>query len=149
MQLRPTRSIFKPLTNVGGFLFWGIKMARPQKKLDDKQIAQVEALASVLTIEQIADYFGIARNTFNAICERQPEVFAHYKKGKTKAIANVAQNLIKQAQDGNTTAIIFFLKTQAGWKETQQVDNVLINGTDDQTIKIEFVDNDNQSSEQV
>lgn len=104
-------------------------MARPQKKLDDKQIAQVEALASVLTIEQIADYFGIARNTFNAICERQPEVFAHYKKGKTKAIANVAQNLIKQAQDGNTTAIIFFLKTQAGWKETQQVDNISSDGS--------------------
>lgn len=108
---------------------FGDKMARPQKKLDDKQIAQVEALASVLTIEQIADYFGITRNTFNAICERQPEVFAHYKKGKTKAIANVAQNLIKQAQDGNTTAIIFFLKTQAGWKETQVIDNQSSDGS--------------------
>lgn len=96
-------------------------MARPQKTLDEKQIAQVEALASVLTLEQIADYFGIARNTFNAICERQPEVSAHYKKGKTKAVANVAQNLIKQAQDGNTTAIIFFLKTQAGWRETTDI----------------------------
>ena len=92
-------------------------MARPQKKLDEKQTAQVEALASVLTLEQIADYFGMHRDTFNAICERQPEVFRHYKKGKTKAIANVAQNLIKQAQDGNITAIIFFLKTQAGWRE--------------------------------
>lgn len=97
-------------------------MARPQKTLDDKQIAQVEALASVLTLEQIADYFGISRPTFNAICERQPEVFLHYKKGKSKAIANVAKNLIQQAQDGNTTAIIFYLKTQAGWKETEQQD---------------------------
>ena len=96
-------------------------MARPQKKLDEKQIAQVEALASVLTLEQIADYFGVARNTFTAICERQPEVLEHYKKGKTKAIANVAQNLIKQAQDGNTTAIIFYLKTQAGWRETTDI----------------------------
>lgn len=95
-------------------------MARPQKTLDDKQVAQVEALASVLTMGQIADYFGISRPTFDAICERQPEVSLHYKKGKTKAIANVAQNLIKQAQDGNTTAIIFFLKTQAGWRETNQ-----------------------------
>ena len=34
-------------------------MARPQKKLDEKQTAQVEALASVLTLEQIADYFGV------------------------------------------------------------------------------------------
>ena len=92
-------------------------MARPQKKLDEKQIAQVEALAAFLTLEQIADYFGVTRPTFDAICQRQPEVFLQYKKGKSKAIANVAQNLIKQAQDGNTTASIFFLKTQAGWRE--------------------------------
>ncbi|MDP8184396.1 hypothetical protein [Phocoenobacter skyensis] len=98
-------------------------MARPKKKLDEKQIAQVEALASVLTLEQIADYFGIARNTFTAICERQPEVFEHYKKGKNKAIASVAHNLIRQAQDGNTTAAIFYLKTQAGWKESQVIDH--------------------------
>lgn len=124
-------------------------MGRKPIEFDDKQIAQVEALASVLTLEQIADYFGISRPTFNAICERQPEVFLHYKKGKVKAIGNVAQGLLQQAQSGNVTAIIFYLKTQAGWKETQQVDNVLINGTDDKTIKIEFVDNDNQSSSEV
>ena len=98
-------------------------MARPQKKLDEKQIAQVEALAAFLTLEQIADYFGVTRPTFDAICQRQPEVFLQYKKGKSKAIANISQNLIKQAQDGNTTAAIFYLKTQAGWKETQQIDH--------------------------
>ena len=98
-------------------------MARPQKKLDEKQIAQVEALAAFLTLEQISDYFGITRPTFDAICERQPDVFLHYKKGKSKAVASIASNLIKQAQDGNTTAAIFYLKTQAGWKETQQIDH--------------------------
>ena len=100
-----------------------LTMARPQKKLDEKQIAQVEALAAFLTLEQIADYFGVTRPTFDAICQRQPEVFLQYKKGKSKAIANISQNLIKQAQDGNTTAAIFYLKTQAGWKETQQIDH--------------------------
>lgn len=98
-------------------------MARPQKKLDEKQIAQVEALAAYLTLEQISDYFGITRPTFDAICERQPDVFLHYKKGKSKAVASIASNLIKQAQDGNTTAAIFYLKTQAGWKETQVTEN--------------------------
>ena len=97
-------------------------MARPQKKLDEKQVAQVEALASVLTLEQIADYFGMHRETFNAVCERQPEVFRQYKKGKSRAIASISQNLIKQAQDGNTTAAIFYLKTQAGWRETNNID---------------------------
>ena len=104
-------------------------MARPQKKLDDKQITQIEALAAFLTLEQIADYFGVTRPTFDAICQRQPEVFLQYKKGKSKAIASISQNLIKQAQDGNTTAAIFYLKTQAGWKETQVVDNTSSDGS--------------------
>ena len=114
-------------------------MARPQKKLDEKQIAQVEALAAYLTLEQISDYFGITRPTFDAICERQPDVFLHYKKGKSKAIANISQNLIKQAQDGNTTAAIFYLKTQAGWKETQVVDNTSSDGSMSPNLKIEFI----------
>lgn len=124
-------------------------MGRKPIEFDDKQIAQVEALASVLSVEQIADYFGIGKRTFYALMERQPEILERYKKGKAKAIGSVAQGLLQQAQSGNLTAIIFYLKTQAGWKETQQVDNVLINGTDNQTIKIEFVDNDNQSSSEV
>lgn len=84
-------------------------------------MAQVEALASVLTLEQMSDYFGIARNTFNAICERQPEVLEHYKRGKTRAIGNVAKNLLTLANEGNLTAIIFYLKTQAGWRETTDI----------------------------
>lgn len=114
-------------------------MARPQKKLDDKQIAQVEALAAFLTLEQIADYFGVTRPTFDAICQRQTEVFLQYKKGKSKAIASISQNLIKQAQDGNTTAAIFYLKTQAGWKETQVVDNTSSDGSMSPNLKIEFI----------
>jgi phage-related putative DNA binding protein len=84
---------------------------------NEKQMAQVEALASVLTLEQMSDYFGIARNTFRAVCERQPEVLEHYKKGKARAIGNVAKNLLTIANEGNLTAIIFYLKTQAGWRE--------------------------------
>ena len=89
---------------------------------DKKQMAQVEALASVLTLEQMSDYFGIARNTFKAVCERQPEVLEHYKKGKARAIGNVAKNLLTLANDGNLTAIIFYLKTQAGWREQEDTE---------------------------
>lgn len=45
------------------------------------------------------------------------EALAH---GKSKANAAVAQSLFKNAMQGNTTAQIFWLKTQAGWKETPQ-----------------------------
>ena len=40
------------------------KGGRPPKKLDDKQIAQVEALASVLTKARLADYFGMTEKHY-------------------------------------------------------------------------------------
>ena len=99
------------------------KGGRPAKVLTNEQIAQVEALGAVLSVEQIADYFGIGKTTFYAIMERQPEVSERYKKGKAKAIGSVAQGLLQQARDGNTTAAMFYLKTQAGWRETQNIDH--------------------------
>tara|TARA_R110000868_G_scaffold42137_4_gene142952 strand:- start:952 stop:1326 length:375 start_codon:yes stop_codon:yes gene_type:complete len=90
---------------------------RPATEFDQDQINLVEKLASVLTKAQLSDYLGISETTFRAVEERQPEVSDAYKKGRSKAIASVAGNLINQAQSGNMTAAIFYLKTQAGWKE--------------------------------
>lgn len=104
-------------------------MARPKKTLTQAQIAQVETLASVLSKEQLCDFFGLSMNTFDAICQRQPEVFERYKKGKAKAIATVAQSLLAKAMKGDTTAQIFYLKTRAGWKETQVIDNQSSDGS--------------------
>ncbi len=95
---------------------------RPIIELTESQVREVETLAAVLNQDQIADYFGIASNTFAAIRERQPEVFESYKRGKAKAIGSIGSNLIAQAKSGNVSAAIFYLKTQAGWKETTNVD---------------------------
>ena len=99
------------------------KGGRPIIELTDEQVVQVKALAQYLSKEQIADYLGVARNTFDAILERDDKVFEHYKKGKATAIANVAKGLVQQAIEGNMTAAIFYLKTQAGWRETDVVDD--------------------------
>lgn len=100
------------------------KGGRPPTKLTDEEVAQVEALGAVLSIEQISDYFGIAKSTFYSIMERQPEVSLRYKKGKAKAIGSVSQGLLKKAISGDNVAAIFYLKTQAGWKETQTLEHV-------------------------
>ena len=104
---------------------------RPIVEFDESQVAQVEALAAVLSKGQMADYFGISENTFRAIEERQPEVFEAYQKGRGKAIASVGSNLISQARKGSTTAAIFYLKTQAGWKEDhieqRELPSVIVN----------------------
>ena len=93
---------------------------KPRVTFDNSQIDQVEKLSSMLSKSQLSHYFGISENTFRAIENRQPEVSEAYKKGKSRAIASVAASLLKQAQKGNMTAAIFYLKTQAGWKEDYQ-----------------------------
>jgi hypothetical protein len=92
---------------------------RPPIVFDEHQIKMVESLASVLSKRQLADYFAISETTLRAIEARQPEVSDAYKKGKAKAIAGIASNLISQARKGNMTAAIFYLKTQAGWRDQE------------------------------
>jgi hypothetical protein len=91
---------------------------RPRTELTPDQIREVETLAAVLNQQQMADYFGIPHRTFQAILERDDDVSASYKRGRAKAIGNVSNSLLKSAREGNTTAQIFYLKTQAGWRET-------------------------------
>ncbi len=104
---------------------------RPMKTISPEQTEEVEKLASMLNKKQIAEYYGMTEKTFRAVEERQKEVFTAYKRGKSKAIVSVAGNLIKQAQNGNTSAAIFYLKTQAGWKETERHELV---GADDEPL---------------
>jgi len=97
--------------------------------LSKDEIAQVEKLAAMLTLEQLADFFGMSQRTFNNIRERQPEVDASYKRGRAETIGKVAQSLIQDALDGDTTSRIFFLKTQGGWRETTKVDHTSSDGS--------------------
>ena len=105
------------------------KGGRPEKRLTDEQIGVLEGLASVLSVEQIADYFGMAKSTFYEVMERQPEVIERYKRGKAKAIGRVAQGLLQKAIDGDTASAIFYLKTQARWRETSQIDHTSSDGS--------------------
>jgi hypothetical protein len=93
---------------------------RPMIVFDEAQIAQVEALAAVMSKRQLCDYMSVGETTFREIEGRQPEVSDAYKRGKAKAIGSIGQSLIQQAKNGNIAAAIFYLKTQAGWRETEQ-----------------------------
>lgn len=120
-------------------------MARPQKKLNEEQIIQVEGLASVLSVEQMAEYFGFEKTTFYRICERQPEVLQRYKKGKSKAINSVGKGLLEKARSGDTTAQMFYLKTQAGWKEKQDINHT----SDDGSMSPKELNINNMSSKEI
>lgn len=106
-----------------------VKTGRPEIVLTDEQLVEISALAAVLSQQQIADYLGIGRTTFHEIMKRQEGVSEHYKKGRARAVAGIAQGLIKKALDGDTTSAIFYLKTQAGWKETTGIDHQSSDGS--------------------
>jgi len=101
----------------------------PLTVITDAQLEQIEKLASVLSKQQIADYLGVGRTTFYDIEQRQPEVAEHYNRGKSKAIDSVAQGLLQKAQSGDTQSAIFYLKTQAGWKEKQDINHTSSDGS--------------------
>jgi hypothetical protein len=93
---------------------------RPKIEFTDEDIKKVEELAASLTKQQIADYFGICFNTFQRLVTEDDRVTEAYRRGKAKAVIDVAGSVLSEARTGNMQAAIFYLKTQAGWKETDR-----------------------------
>ena len=96
---------------------------RKPKTLTAEQMSQVEALAAYLTQDQIADYFGISDKTLREMMLRDEDISTAYKRGKARAVGSIAQSLLTKARNGDTTSQIFYLKTQAGWRETQKLEH--------------------------
>lgn len=104
-------------------------MTRPHTPTE-AQKAEVRALSSMgIPHDQIATYIGIDKKT----------LYKYYReildKAKIQANMKMAQCLFQQAQNGSTTAAIFWLKCQAGWRDN---DSVNINA-DDKDININIV----------
>ena len=101
-------------------------ITKPKIKID---LAKVESLAANgLTQEQIACALGISEQTFYKRKRDNIEFIDAIKRGKAKGIALVTNKLMESIKGGNMTGMIFFLKTQAGWKETNVQEHTGANG---------------------
>jgi len=60
----------------------------------------------------VAKSFDVSRTTVYTLFEKHPELKVCLQDEREKMIDNVESALYNQALDGNTTAMIFFLKTQ-------------------------------------
>jgi phosphohistidine phosphatase SixA len=93
----------------------GRKAGRPAHLPNADTRNKVYMLSTVGTRhEDIASVLSISHDT----------LVKYYKedldKGRIEANASVAETLFKQAKEGNTTAMIFWLKSRAKWKESTQ-----------------------------
>jgi|HubBroStandDraft_5_1064220.scaffolds.fasta_scaffold15845_4 hypothetical protein len=96
-----------------------------QKKLviDDLKLQEIQNMAGRgLTNEQIAHYYGITPMTLYNMKKRDERIVERLRKGKSQAIITVSGRLMQAINEGNVTAMIFYLKTQAGWKENSTVE---------------------------
>ena len=91
------------------------KGGRPLIKLTNEQLEELKMIAPVCTLQEIADYFGFSIDTFQRLKSRDEEVLRIYKKAKIQAKAMVGGSLMKKALAGDTTAAIFYMKTQGVW----------------------------------
>lgn len=103
-------------------------VGRPAHQLTDQTKLQAKTLAAVgVRHEDIAAKLGISTDTLTKYYRQE------LADGRVDANAQVAKSLYEQAKNGNTTAMIFWLKTRAGWKETSVTE---LSGNDGGAIKV-------------
>ena len=93
----------------------GGKVGRPPHLPNADTRNKVYMLSTVGTRhEDIASVLSISHDTLVKYYKEELD------KGRIEANASVAETLFKQAKEGNTTAMIFWLKSRARWKESTQ-----------------------------
>ncbi len=102
-------------------------ITKPKIHIDLKQVESLAA--NGLTQEQIAAALGISERTLRSRKGEIADFADAIKRGKAKGIALVTNKLMESIKGGNMTGMIFFLKTQAGWKETNVQEHTGKDGT--------------------
>ena len=99
------------------------KGGRPLIKLTNDQLEELKMIAPICTLQEIANYFGFSIDTFKRLKSRDEDVMHIYKKAKIQAKAMVGGSLMKKALAGDTTAAIFYMKTQGGWSSKSNIED--------------------------
>lgn len=104
-------------------------MSRKPHKPTDATRQMVQLHTTVGTPQAIvADMLGIDDKTLRKYYREELD------QSLAKANATVGGALFNKAKGGDTTAMIFWMKTQAGWREKIEIDqrnfNVVIGGDD-------------------
>lgn len=83
----------------------------------NQDLETVQMLSSSMSVQQVADYFGISKTTYYEAAKRQPELLERYKRGKSRRIAEYGELVHQHILNGDKDMLKFYLRTQAGWSE--------------------------------
>lgn len=113
---------------------------KPKTPID---IAKVEELASKgLTLEQIASSLGICVRTLGRRKREMSDLSDAIKRGRDRGIAKIANKLFEAASEGNVGAMIFYLKSQGGWKDKIDIEH---SGTINTNVSTKITDKEREA----
>lgn len=99
------------------------KVGRKPREFTPQDREEIEKLAGLaLSLEQIAILKKCDIKTLKKNCSEEIEV------GRAKAYQLATNQLFLAIKKGNLTGIIFYLKTQHGWRETNRTELTGANG---------------------
>jgi hypothetical protein len=94
-------------------------MARAKLEINSLHLRIVEEMAGRgSTLDDIACVIGISPSTLDRWVKHD-DVKLAYKRGRAIAKDDIARTLYNKAMEGDTIAMIFWLKAQAGWSDKQ------------------------------
>lgn len=96
-----------------------------KNKVGRPAIGRSEEIAKAVQLHTLV---GTPQPTLAKVLGMSTETLTKYYReeldtAKAQANASIAGRLYKKAMDGDTTAMIFWLKTQARWRETIDISN--------------------------
>ena len=113
-------------------------MGRKSKEYQKEIANKVEVMASIgISLLDISKVLDVSHPVLRRLYSKE------WERGKVKANAKVAQRLFeKGVKEGDTASLIFWAKTQMGWREVQRVDHTSSDGSmaSPQKITVEYVD---------
>lgn len=104
---------------------YGPRLFEQSDFTDEQAAAYIRAANGSLSAA--AREMGVHRNTLTRWLKDWPLAAAELEEQRSVTKERVEHKLIEKALEGDMTAMIFFLKTQAGWRETSRVESVNVN----------------------
>lgn len=94
-----------------------------RRKLTPDEIRQLETMSGLrLPTHQIAAILGLSKTHLEVLIKKDDAARNAVEMGRAVASTTVRQRAYEQAIGGNTTMLIFWLKTQEGFRETDRLE---------------------------